>query len=75
MLTNQRNPPGLTLGILLSQKTANDYCSKGIESVTEFNARPNLFLKAVILLVCPVCLKNVTLPYMLSVYVCCALRC
>ena len=26
------------------------------------------------MLVCPVCLKSVTLPYMLSVYVCCALR-
>ena len=40
MLTHQRNPPGLTLGILLLQKTANDYCSQGIESVTEFNAMP-----------------------------------
>lgn len=40
VLTHQRNPPGLTLGILLSQKTANDYCSQGIESVTELNAMP-----------------------------------
>ena len=40
VLTHQRNPPGLALGILLSQKTANDYCSKGVESLTEFKAMP-----------------------------------